>query len=364
MMFNAVDRTAGTTTDQPDTGFAATYYPGTHDPRSAMNIQVGAGKPLTNMDIRLVRTRTVRVRGRVANAGTNPMSRAMIMLAPRDSAFMGFGQNASTTRGADGKFEIRGVAPGAYYLIAHVMDGNSRQSARVPVDVGSTDVDGLEISVSPGQEVTGILRIEGQGEVSPSSVRIMLQPTEFSPMMGGSPPAVVKDDGSFSLRDVQPDHSYRVMVMGPQNQFYVKSVLVGQQEAKDGEITIPASTAPPLSVVVSTAGGQVTGTLKAEADASTQGATIVLVPSGNRNRSDLYKMATPDQYGKFTLASIAPGEYKLFAWDNVETGQWMDPDFLQVHENKGKSITIRENAKESIDVELLKNTNPGETAAR
>jgi hypothetical protein len=287
------------------------------------------------------------------------MQRPMIMLTPRDRGFMMFDRNMSTTRGPDGKFELRGVTPGSYYLVAQIFEGNERQFARVPVDIGNADLDGIEIAVSPGQELAGTIRIEGDPQTKPSAVRIFLEPRDFSPMGGGGP-GVVKDDGTFSIRNVVAD-SYRVRVMGSQNQFYVKSVFVGQQEAKDGEFTVAAGSAPAISVVVSTAGGQVTGRVKGEKDTPTQGAMVVLVPeTTKRQRQDLYKSASSDQYGSFTLSAIAPGDYKLFAWDNVESGQWMDPDFLQVHENKGKSITIREHAKETADLDLLKNESVAE----
>ena len=359
MMSNIVDRTAGARANEPELGYAPTYYPGTNDPRSAVLIQVAAGKPLTNMDVRLVRTATVRIRGRVTNASPSPMARPMIMLIPRDSGFMLFDRNMSTTRSPDGKFELRGVTPGSYYLTAQIHNGTENQSVRVPVDVGSADIEGLELAVSPGQEVTGTVRIEGQTPVNPSMVRIFLEPKDPTPMMGGGSPGVVKEDGTFSLRNVMPD-TYRVRVMGAQNQVYVKSVYAGQQEAKDGEVTVVAGAPPTLAIVASTAGGQIAGTVKGEKDAPWPGAAVILAPdTAKRHRQDLFKFATTDQYGKFSLPSLAPGDYKLFAWDSVEMGQWMDPDFLKPYENKGKSITIKENAKETADMELLKNEGAG-----
>jgi hypothetical protein len=356
MMMNAVDRTAGARSNELELGYAPTYYPGTNDPRGAVLIPVAAGKPVTNMDIRLVRTPTVRVRGRITNANISPMMRPMIMLMPRDSGFMMFDRNASTARSTDGRFELRGIAPGAYYLIAQIFSDNERQFARVPVDVGNTDIEGIELALSPGQEVAGTIQVDGNVQVDPSTIRVFLESREFSPMGGGNA-ATVKSDGTFVIRSVAAD-TYRVRVMGPQNQFYVKSVSLGQQEAKDGEITLVHGTAQAMSVLVSTAGGQITGLVKGAADAPAPGAMVVLVPDmTKRQRQDLYKFAAADQYGKFTLTSIAPGDYTLFSWDTVEMGQWSDPDFLQQYETKGKSISIREHAKETADLALIRNEN-------
>ena len=336
--------------NQPDEGYALTYFPGTHDTRTATPVQVHAGRPLSGVDFRLQRVRTARIRGRLTNFKAHPMNRPMIMLTSRGSGFTMFDRNTAMPR-ADGTFEMRGVAAGAYYLIAQTFDGNERRIGRVAVDVTNADIEGIELSVMPSQEMNGSLRVEGQPPVSPTSIRLMLEPKEFTPFGGGGS-AAPKDDGTFVFRNITPD-TLRIRAFGPQGPAYVKSIFVGQQEAKDGEITIEAGTTPALSVVVSTVGGQIAGIVKGENQALPQGAAVVLVPS-NRQRADLYRQATTDQTGTFTMSTVAPGEYKLFAWDDVESGQWMDPEFLQLHENKGKSVSVRESSKENIELQLLK----------
>jgi hypothetical protein len=37
----------------------------------------------------------------------------------------------------------------------------------------------------------------------------------------------------------------------------------------------------------------------------------------------------PDHAGRFRLTGLPPGEYLLAAVDYVETGQWLDPDYLE-----------------------------------
>jgi hypothetical protein len=337
--------------NEPDEGFAATFYPGSTDARTATMLQVHAGRPLTGVDMRLLRTRTIRIVGRLSNFKTHPMNRPMIMLVPRDAGYAMFERNMAMPR-PDGSFEMRGVTPGAYYIIAQAYDGTESRSGRVAVDAGSSDIEGIEVPLMPGQELAGTIRVEGDSSPTVlSGIRLMLQPKDFTPFSGGSS-ATPKEDGTFVFRNVTPD-TFRIRAYGPKGPAYVKSIFVGQQEAKDGEVVIQAGASPVLSIVVSTAGGQVTGGVKGENEALPQRATVVLVPS-NRQRPDLYRSATTDQYGKFSISTIAPGEYKLFAWDDVEQDQWLDPDFIQLHENSGKSISIREVSKEAVDLQILK----------
>jgi hypothetical protein len=107
----------------------------------------------------------------------------------------------------------------------------------------------------------------------------------------------------------------------------------------------------------------VSGTVTAEKQDAVQGATVVLVPEpAKRQQGFAYRTATLDQYGKFNLIGIPPGEYKLFAWDAVEPGQWMDPEFLAGFESKGKALSIGQSTALTADVELLNAEKAGEAA--
>jgi hypothetical protein len=71
-----------------------------------------------------------------------------------------------------------------------------------------------------------------------------------------------------------------------------------------------------------------------------------------------YKNVTTDQYGLFTVKNLDPGEYKVFAWEDVEAGAYMDPEFVKPMEGHGESVTIRESSRERLQLKLI----PAETA--
>ena len=316
MGYMAIDRSANA--NRMDEGYAPTYYPGSNDFSAAVAVPVAAGRPVTNIDMKLIRVRTVRVRGKVTNPPGIGPGRTMVMLAPRDSAgFNMFSRNMAAPQGKDGKFEIRGVTPGAYNLVAQYFDGSTRYASRIPVNVGNGNVEDVDVTLQPGQEISGIVRIEGETESKLGSLNVMLQPKDFGPMMGGGS-SRINDDGSFTMKNLTPD-TYRAAIFGGQN-LYTKSIYVGQQEAKNGEVTVPEGTAPTITMVLSAAGGQVSGSVKAEKEGATRGAMVVLVPSAeHRDDPQHFKFGSPDQYGKFSLTAIPPGDYTLYAWDNVET---------------------------------------------
>jgi hypothetical protein len=48
------------------------------------------------------------------------------------------------------------------------------------------------------------------------------------------------------------------------------------------------------------------------------------------------------------LRGIAPGEYKLFSWEEAESDAWQDPEFLKAFEEKGEKISVPEGYTKSV----------------
>jgi hypothetical protein len=64
-----------------------------------------------------------------------------------------------------------------------------------------------------------------------------------------------------------------------------------------------------------------------------------------RHRPDQYRVVTADEDGRFAVGGIPPGEYKVFAWESIETNAWMNADFMKSYEDFGAPATIGANAK-------------------
>jgi hypothetical protein len=95
--------------------------------------------------------------------------------------------------------------------------------------------------------------------------------------------------------------------------------------------------------------GQLSGTVQDAKQQPAAGSMVTLLPNPMKeNRNDLYRIATTDQNGQFTLQGVAPGEYKLFAWEDIDPGSYMDPEFLKAHENKSHKITVKANGQEQV----------------
>jgi hypothetical protein len=80
---------------------------------------------------------------------------------------------------------------------------------------------------------------------------------------------------------------------------------------------------------------------------------VVLIPDGNRDRIDLYKTATTDQVGHFTLRGVAPGDFKLFAWESLEPNAYFDPDVVRGAEPSAKAVRVNESSKLSVNLTVI-----------
>ena len=97
-------------------------------------------------------------------------------------------------------------------------------------------------------------------------------------------------------------------------------------------LDLTAGAPPPLEIILSPRAAAVTGTVQnTKTGNAAPGATVVLIPQEKerRDQQNYYKMIMSDQLGAFSLTGVPPGEYKLYAWEDIEAGAYMDPDVLK-----------------------------------
>jgi hypothetical protein len=330
--------------------YAPTYYPGTVDEAAASEVEVKSGAEV-RIHLALQRVRTVRVRGRVVSPFSGrPENPVMVMLEPREGSPGGMFARESSSVGPGGSFELRGVIPGSYTLVAYWQQGEERYTGRKSLDVGAVNLDDVVVELTAGAKVSGTLRVEGSAEVDYGALHVLLEPDEPRWMGGGS--ARVNDDGSFVVANAAPGR-YRVRTWGAPEACYVKSVKAGGEETVESGFDVAGEMA--LDVVLSATGGHIEGEVVNEQQKPLRGARVALLPVG-AGRSDTKKALTSDQNGRYRLAGIAgiaPGEYRLFAWEQVEEQAWEDPEFLKPFEDRATRVRVEENSSQQLRLQAF-----------
>lgn len=339
--------------------YPAVYYPNASEVAQATSQEVTAGSQLTGIDFRLHQTSAYRVSGKVIDGQTGQAAHnVFVQIQTRDLAF-GMG-NGSAQVQQDGTFEIRGVVGGSYIATAQRNDGEIRMSARQPVNVTDQDVDDLLLTLRSGFEVSGAITVDGVPATPPQNGRrntptnrppqVQLQPLE---QRGRSAQAIVESDGTFVLRDVSPE-AYVLSINPGMPGTYVKSIRFGDQEVPSGQIDLSQQSGAPINIMLGTDGGQIQGIVQDRSGKPAPGVMIFAAPREEyANRRDLVKQTSSDQNGSFQLRDVAPGQYKLFAWEDSDIVMVTAPEFRKLFESKAASVNVGTNGKESVQLNLI-----------
>jgi hypothetical protein len=168
----------------------------------------------------------------------------------------------------------------------------------------------------------------------------------------GSGGSIVKDDGTFAFHDVAPD-TYRLMVSTPGAGVFVKSMRCGNTDVAESDLDLTGGGGCDLVVTLSANGAQIEGRVEGENGQPAPSTTVTLVAESTR-RDDLFKMTMTDASGHFKITGVAPGSYRLYAWEEVDQNAVRyDPDFVRPFESLAKSLQIAEGARESVSLKRI-----------
>lgn len=353
--------------EKPEEDYLATYYPGVQEYSAASAITVTAGQDTPGIDLRLKKSRVYRIRGKVAGGLQDSTARYRVVLLPTGSimGFVGTGGNL----GKDGAFEIADVAPGTYTLMYVNMGGVLQVLAREEIAVSNQNLEGITLSAQPLGELTGSIKWERdpatEAQASPnqtaadaakssaaqtSPVRISLLPLEMLPI--GEPSAIANEDGAFSISKISLG-KYRISVSFAGNG-YLKSIYLGDQEVSGNNLDLTRGVSGTLQVVLSTKGAKVEGVVKGDDQQNASGGVVTLVPEiAGPEHSSLYRQAIADQTGVFSIPNIAPGKYRLYAWEDLGPGDQFNVDLLKALSSAGVPVSVDENGHEQVTITRL-----------
>jgi hypothetical protein len=335
-------------------GYAKMYYPGTPDPAKASSFSIKSGEEIPSVEILMRQVLVYRIRGHVYNqithkpgAGTN-----IILTAKNQDREWDAGFQQVNVQKQDGSFEIPEVMPGSYALGVYWYDEGKFYSTTTSVDVGNADVEGIAVTIAPGVVINGQILWEGKPSLEKDELTVMPMAVDLDIMFHGR--ARVDAGNFFTLRDMS-EGTYHPRVEGQSKDCYIKDVRYAGSSVLEDGFTVTRGAAGLLEITISAHGATVQGNV-ADADGlPAAGVWAVLVPSApRRSQNRLYKAQTTDQYGHFILKGIAPGDYQLFSWDQVEEGAWEDADFLKPFEEKGEKVTVEESDSKAVNLATIR----------
>ncbi len=336
--------------EEVERSFVTMYYPGVTDQRQATALELEPGQEARGVDIQLRKTATVHIRGQVVDEAGAPAANTSVMALNGEAPASAMGRSMGPVR-PDGTFEISGVQPGSYMLMANRMTRDrGRAVAFQNVQVGSRDLDNVVLRMTTPAQVTGVVRSEEPIDVK--NVRVTLDPMETMPYEMHSS-RNIGEGNTFTVPNVTPG-SYRVDVFGAPEGYYLKSVQAAGQEFLTSGIAINTSVSG-LEVMLAKGAVTVEGSVADGASKPLGQSVIALVPPAEkRTQWSLFKTSMADQGGNFAFRNLAPGEYTLIAFSPGEDATSVqNPEFLKQVEAKGTVVKLGGNARESVQLKAV-----------
>jgi hypothetical protein len=255
----------------------------------------------------------------------------------------------------DGTFDLHDVLPGHY--AAQLMSVNDAGQVEISsagnVDVKDTNVENVQLSEIPPSRIVGALRVEGRSSYSPTKYYVTLTPSDDSAPIGIPLGVGVRKDGSFEFINVPPG-TYQAMVWAQSAkklELFVKSVSVSGRNITDEGVVTRGGTYP-IDIVASTQCRHIEGAVSTDNGLPSPEATVIAIPEGAlRKRPDSYRVAKSDQYGRFQISGLTPGEYTIVATQDSDE-DYRDPEFLKRYHDGNETVRLAQGEDKNISLKL------------
>jgi hypothetical protein len=293
--------------------YSRTFYPASLDARGGARVRVAAGAETTGIEIRLVRTPFVTIKGRVVGMPPRAGQRFVHLRVKTDSL-------PGSSIKADGSFTIWGPDPGKYELVGvwTTPAGSYQQTVPQDVVVSGSNIEGIVLHYEPPLDIAGVVEFDDdsakpsqKGNQPPLQVALSAEGSFLSP----PPPADIAGDGSFVFHQA-PHLRYRVSFNWPP--LYIKALRLGGTEMRGDILDLThAGTGGVLTVVVSSAVGRISGTVT-DSQEAVSGASVALVPD-DAARECRFSRSLPN--GTYTMEAVPPGPYRIAALTPDQSGE-------------------------------------------
>ena len=166
--------------------------------------------------------------------------------------------------------------------------------------------------------------------------------------IGGAP--FPDSDCAFALTNVPPGE-YRLSFPALADA-YVKEAQYRGADVLNAPLNISSTEPGELVIVLSTNMGRASGTVRESRGQPASGATVVLIPDES-SRTDLYRTATTNEIGAFTIPEVASGNYKLYSWEAMEPYSYFDPVFVSRFSAHARPIRVAESSTVAEQLSLI-----------
>ena len=375
----------GPTGSNSNSGYAATYYPGTQNAAEAQRLSLALGQEL-QVDLQMQPVRLAKITGTASASDGKPMSGAMVMLIPTMKEAIGLMPAGTSHTDKDGNFTLNNIAPGEYSVqvqslvalmsaanqMMSMMGGESKEApapakamerefAVANVTVSGDDISGLVITGTRGAKAMGRLVFEGgQKPETLTTLRLIAVPTDLDNLGANAAAfgmASVKENGTFEIDGLAGGRLFAFMNL-PKG-WVIKRITLDREDISDkGHDFKPGEEVDGFEITLTRQTQRLTGRVTNDNGEPVKEYTIVAFAEDQEKwtlaSSRWIKSARPDQDGKFEVANLPAGKYLAVAVEYVPQGEWNDPEWLARAAKDATKVTIADGASMTLELKLSK----------
>jgi carboxypeptidase family protein len=343
-------------------GYAPTYYPGTPNAGEAQRVSVKVGVETPNVSFSLAATRLVRISGRVVSASGEPAVRVFLMANMVDrSTVMGMTGFSNATTRADGTFQLNGLAPGTYNVVARPqgMPAAESEFGQARVTVGSEDVDNILIVTGRGAIARGIVTTDDNTAppFRPQLVSLFARPFEPDVMAVGGGEGRVTDDWTFEMTGLS-DRRVLMVNVAESPDWMLKSITLNGVDVTDSPLEfVPGQLVEGLQITLTRKRTELSGNIIDASSRPETDATVIAFAQDAKRwtpGSRFIRTARTNQDGRYNLRGLPPEDYFVVAVRDIEPGEWQDPEVLESLRDVAMQVSFNEGETKVQDLKTAR----------
>jgi hypothetical protein len=224
------------------------------------------------------------------------------------------------------------------------------------VDLYGPEVD-LTVRVTPNAILqANVIAIGPDGE--PQSVSGLVlgfrRPNAFQP---NGVPAIGQltstAEGAFELRGVRHgvDHRFSLLAIPPD--LYPTPIRYRDLDVLRDGLLVRDARELRLDITLGTPAATITGMVTDSAGQPVPHAVVAVLPD-DRSHVHMHLTGNADETGRFEIFSVGPGDYRLYAWTEVEGAAWRNAEFMQAYDELGTPVTVEAGESATVDAVVLR----------
>jgi carboxypeptidase family protein len=305
-----------------------TFHPGVTDRAKAVSVEVKEGAETTGVDIIVGRPqKTYAITGRVVNAENKPLPGIELGVI----AYSEDGKSTSDTSGDwrsddKGAFRIEDALPGHYLIYPRNDPSSNSFGEPISFDVKNEDVSDLEIKMSRGASISGVMVVAVEGVNDPAmkdklsqlGVLVHVRPQDRSTTLrdrhsDGFASSRISGDGSFRVAGLRPGKAAIQLTWNSPTaprEFFILRVERNGQEINNGIEIGQGEQITGVRVVIGAGGGVIRGQVKIEGG-QLEDVRLALYVRRASDAPNIYKSIELDTHGRFVIEKLVEGDYEL-----------------------------------------------------